>query len=44
MMEKIALQSIPRWEIITWVLILVYLLLVLGVFWVYGFSRLPFPV
>lgn len=44
MMEKIDLRSIPRWEKTTWLLIVLYLIIAFGVFWIYGFSRLPFPV
>jgi hypothetical protein len=43
-MEKIDLQAIPGWEKVTWILIAVFLIIVFSVFWVYGFSRLPFPV
>jgi len=42
--EKLDLGSLPRWEKITWVLILVYLIIVFYVFWIYGLSRLPFPL
>ncbi len=42
--EKPGLQSVPRWEKVTWFLIALYLILALAIFWIYGFSRLPFPV
>jgi len=34
----------PRWEKTTWLLIIIYLVIAFGIFWYYGFSRLPFPV
>jgi len=43
-MEKIDLRSMPRWEKVTWLLIVAYLIIVFSVFWIYGFSHLAFPV
>jgi uncharacterized SAM-binding protein YcdF (DUF218 family) len=43
-MEKIDLQSIPRWEKVIWLLIALFLIIAFSVFWIYGFSHLPFPV
>ncbi len=34
----------PLWEKLVWGTIILYLVVVLIVFWIFGFSRLPFPL
>jgi len=43
-MDLPGFRSLTLWEKLIWLLIAVYLLIVLSVFWMYGFSRLPFPI
>ena len=43
-MDPPVMRELSPWEKRIWLVIAAYLLIVLWVFWVYGFSRLPFPV
>ncbi len=38
------MDQMPVWLKLSWVVIVVFLAIVLFVFWLLGFSQLPFPV
>ncbi len=38
------IRDLPLWQKITWSLIVIYLLTVLYVYWVIGWSNLAFPL
>jgi hypothetical protein len=42
--EVILDKGMPTWEKVTWILIVIYILIVAMIFWVLGWKTLGFPL
>ncbi len=40
--RKPGMSTLPAWLKAVWILIIIYIIIVLAVFWTYGFSLLPY--